>query len=205
VDQSAREKVEDNVVLTTVDDNEDSDGSSSSSPVRIKTEPSPEPDGEPTNVLTRETSISAPSPDVPIKQEPSDNADPAQRTTPPSTSLDWLDCKHHFYLAKPATSTTSQVVIPQSSKSTVTEALQGRSVLEYPTIYVLLQPPNGLPPGFMLEEDYLKTLPKNDPTIKPEPGEAEASRPNSVQTRVQTEERLDPNAILNMLKRDVTA
>lgn len=63
----------------------------------------------------------------------------------------------HFYLHRPQTSSKCPVLIPLSPSETLAEALHGRLVLEFPTLYVLRQRPGELPTDrFMLEDEYLK-------------------------------------------------
>ncbi len=61
----------------------------------------------------------------------------------------------HYYLLKPHTSTSSYVLIPIPPTDTLLTCLRDRVVLEFPTIYVLSEPPTALPGGFVLEETYL--------------------------------------------------
>lgn len=66
------------------------------------------------------------------------------------------DGRYRFFLLKPRTSSSRLVLIPITSTATIGECLYGRTVLEFPTIYVFPNSTQQLPKEFMLEEDYLK-------------------------------------------------
>lgn len=66
----------------------------------------------------------------------------------------------YFYLHRPQTSTKQPVVVPLPPNMSLTAALRNRTVLEFPTIYVLPDSPGTLlaekeTPNFILEEKYL--------------------------------------------------
>lgn len=65
----------------------------------------------------------------------------------------------YFYLHRPHTGTKQTVLIPISPSSPLKDILRGRTVSEFPTIYILPQSPQDLSrPGhekFLLEEEYL--------------------------------------------------
>ncbi|KAL2862189.1 zinc finger HIT domain-containing protein [Aspergillus lucknowensis] len=67
-----------------------------------------------------------------------------------------------FYLHRPRTATKQPVLSPLAVDTTLTDALRGRVVLEFPTIYVLQKPleedrPEEEKSKFMLEGEYLRT------------------------------------------------
>ncbi|OAX77996.1 hypothetical protein ACJ72_07698, partial [Emergomyces africanus] len=65
--------------------------------------------------------------------------------------------KYHIYLHRPRSRCRVPVLIPLADSVTITDALRGRTVLEFPTFYVLPWPAGELPADkFMLEEAYLK-------------------------------------------------
>jgi hypothetical protein len=66
------------------------------------------------------------------------------------------DGKHRFFLLKPRTSSSRHVLIPLDTNATLGECLNGRTVLEFPTIYVFPDSVQQLPEDFMMEEEYLK-------------------------------------------------
>ncbi|EAT85773.2 hypothetical protein SNOG_07122 [Parastagonospora nodorum SN15] len=65
------------------------------------------------------------------------------------------DGEHMYFLAKPRTTSSRSVLIPLDSNATLGECLNGRTVLEFPTIYVFPSSME-LSDEFMLEQDYLK-------------------------------------------------
>jgi hypothetical protein len=112
-----------------------------------------------------------------------------------------------FYLLKTGTTSSSKVVIPLDLGTSLTHCLQDRTVLEYPTIFVLPNAPDSLPDGFILEEDYNMIRKGEEAELK------EALRslgPSRQQQTMQPEPRdtlpshTDAQRILDMLKRDVT-
>jgi hypothetical protein len=66
------------------------------------------------------------------------------------------DGQYQYYLLKPRTSSSRRVLIPLNSNATLGDCLQGRTLLEFPTIYAFPPDIQQLPEGFMLEEDYQK-------------------------------------------------
>lgn len=108
-----------------------------------------------------------------------------------------------FYLLKAATTSTYRVLIPLDSKATLTTSLQHQSLLEYPTIYVLNSKTGALPPGFKLEQDYIKTAPRR-PQVDTLPSSERSSRSDDVNDRHESQTgAVDAESILEMLKRDV--
>ncbi|PMD18740.1 hypothetical protein NA56DRAFT_647630 [Hyaloscypha hepaticicola] len=68
---------------------------------------------------------------------------------------------YHLYLHRPLTpSSFPKVLVPLDPNKCLTDLLKGREVLEFPTIYVLDCPPEGLPEKFMLEMQYLAAIGK---------------------------------------------
>lgn len=72
-----------------------------------------------------------------------------------SAGVDVLQQPYHFFLHKPRTSSTRPVLIPITPSSSLRDILRGRTVLEFPTIYVFTSPS---PPSesFILEAAYLE-------------------------------------------------
>jgi hypothetical protein len=116
-----------------------------------------------------------------------------------------MDSQQYFYLLRPATASASRVLIPCDANTTLTDALQSRTIQEYPTIYVLRQPSSALPTGFMSEKEYLNSLStaKERTRLKTEYSEA-TSHDQTDPSKRGGNGRLDANAILDMLRRDVT-
>ncbi|KAF2761696.1 hypothetical protein EJ05DRAFT_507336 [Pseudovirgaria hyperparasitica] len=113
------------------------------------------------------------------------------------------DKHHHFYLHRPHTFGTDTILIPLDRTSTLHTLLASRTILEYPTIYALLQPPDALPSGYVLESDYLQQLEK----VRREADEMFAGaedRGAQVDGSVrEAEEVVDERRLLDVLRRDV--
>lgn len=62
----------------------------------------------------------------------------------------------HFYLHRPLTSSKIKVLVPVPRGLTFKELLKGKTLLEFPTIYVRFDPPESIPEPFMLEQTYLE-------------------------------------------------
>lgn len=67
-----------------------------------------------------------------------------------------LPTEYHFFLLKPRTSCSQRVLIPLAQSATLKESLTGRTVLDFPTIYVFNRSSPRSSDEFILEEDYLK-------------------------------------------------
>ena len=126
-------------------------------------------------------------------------------TVPPKKEDE--DPEDYFYLLKHSTSPRGKVLIPLDGASTLTKALQGQIVQEYPTIYVLHEPPDTLPSGFVPADKYLSAneahkgaegARRDTDASAPAPGSSLAEQTGGGRD-------LDANAILKMLKRDVRA
>ncbi|THW39964.1 hypothetical protein D6D21_07071 [Aureobasidium pullulans] len=97
-----------------------------------------------------------------------------QQQPPPSQDGSSTPDIAHFYLHKPHTSSTSTVLIPIASDTTLTHALRHKDVLEFPTIYVFntnesshSQNPaiEAAPAGTIVKEDETSQLPKGFITL----------------------------------------
>nr|POE72009.1 hypothetical protein CFP56_11885 [Quercus suber] len=118
----------------------------------------------------------------------------------------------HFYLLQPNTATSTRVLHPLSSSDTLTHALRHRVVQEYPTLYVLPQAPEALPSEFMLASAYQATHHDSGQSLQQHgvpPAGPGPRKPPRGDEATQKEEaggdaELDPQAVLEMLRRDVT-
>lgn len=133
----------------------------------------------------------------------------ASRISPHIQELDTYERdNHHFYLRQHSTAGSSVVVHPVDPDSTLTEALQCQTVQEYPTIFVLREPPDRLPDGYIAAEDYRAKL-QGIGKEQQVPGASNLRHPAQTSSRrtntPQVEGELDAKAILDMLKRDVRA
>lgn len=119
------------------------------------------------------------------------------------------DGEPRFFLVKPRTSSSRHVLIPLNSTATLGECLNGRTVLEFPTIYVFPTSVEQLPAEFMLEEDYLKQEGEeqkelNELISELDPEILKQLRHDGQQPRNRTarEEEVDSSEILDVLKKD---
>lgn len=121
---------------------------------------------------------------------------------------EFLSSEYCFFLLRPRTSSTRHVLIPVSPNTTLNECLRGRTVLEFPTIYVFSGSLPQLSEDFILEEEYVKKEAEDEkelaefmkdvkseavPATKKEGGHDKAS------------EELDSKRILDVLKQDLGA
>jgi hypothetical protein len=122
------------------------------------------------------------------------------------------DGQYRFFLLKPRTSMSRHVLIPLTSTATLGECLYGRTVLEFPTIYVFPHSIQPLPQEFMLEEDYMKQegeeqkefsdlIKELDPDILRRLRYDDSRDDN----RTVSAEVVDDKAILDVLKKDFGA
>jgi len=114
-----------------------------------------------------------------------------------------------FFLVKPRTTSSRHVLIPLAPTATLGECLVGRTVLEFPTIYVFPGSVEQLPEEFMLEQDYLKQEGEEqkefDALIKElDPEVLKRLKDDGQQHghRMGNEERVDDKEILDVLKKD---
>lgn len=132
------------------------------------------------------------------------SAEHADAVQPPTGTSEQHE--HHFYLLKTSTGASAKVLIPLDAATTLTGALKGQTVQEYPTVYVLRQPSDSLPDGFVHMKDY-------QPSTGRKGVGASTSGSSGRDTAVASErteangagDQLDSKAILDMLKRDVRA
>lgn len=62
----------------------------------------------------------------------------------------------HFYLYRPNTTADLKCLIPIEPGTSIRDVLSGKTVLEFPTIYVRPESPEHLPTPFISEEEYLQ-------------------------------------------------
>lgn len=116
---------------------------------------------------------------------------------------------HRFFLVMPRTNSSRTVLIPLNPTATLDACLAGRTVVEFPTIYVFTCSDEPSPAEFMFEEDYLKQegeeqkefdqlISELDPKILRRLKDDEQFSRN----RTVNEEKLDDKEILDVLKKD---
>lgn len=131
---------------------------------------------------------------------------------PPSPDLHGgIAPKQAFYLLRPRTSCTRTVLIPLSPNATLADSLRGRTVLEFPTIYMF--PEATTPPDdvFMMEDAYVQQerdeqaeLENALKAVDPETLRA-LEKSEGGADKGEEEGDIDGNKILDVLKRDLGA
>lgn len=113
----------------------------------------------------------------------------------------------YFYLHRPRTATRQPVLIPLAPSTDLTTALRGHTVLEFPSIYVLPDSPEGLltekRSEFLLEEDYLRT---EKPVLEQEAGEVlpgQEGLDNSSSANSVDLGQVDEKKVLEVLEQDL--
>jgi len=164
------------------------------------------------------------------REGPSDSASAGDHIDPKGTSQETIRVKgpsnHHssasipgsdpepaplrysFFLLKPRTSSTHHVLIPLDPNATLGDCLNGRTVLEYPTIYVFSSTTVPPPTQYMLESEYIKQEAEDEKefddfmkTVDPQKLRALDDKSNCG----IAEEQLDSDKILDVLKQDIGA
>lgn len=116
--------------------------------------------------------------------------------------------RYNFYLLKPRTSSTRQILIPLDENATLADCIRGCTVLEFPTIYAF--PVSQSPPSeeFMLEHEYLieesNQQKEFESMVKGMSPEALHALKGSSDENEKSEQ-IDSNAILDVLKQDLGA
>lgn len=121
--------------------------------------------------------------------------------------------RYRYFLLRPRTSSSRHVLIPLDDPSrTLGEALHGRTVLEFPTVYVFPASTNDLAPEFMLEEEYMQQegeeqkefdqlIHELDPEILQRLKEDDAT--NYKGRQKNEDDEVDSKKILDVLKQDL--
>jgi hypothetical protein len=142
------------------------------------------------------------TPEVPVTEQKEQGEQVADAEVTKST--------YYFFLHKPRTTSTRPVLIRITPSSTLHDALRGRTVLEFPTIYVFTSPAPP-PEGFTLEAAYLEQEKQEQQELEEalksvQPGTLPG--PHDEGTGQQGEsgaDEFDSKRILDVLKRDLGA
>ncbi|KAE8378136.1 hypothetical protein BDV26DRAFT_197396 [Aspergillus bertholletiae] len=141
-----------------------------------------------------------------VLPNPESETKPAQISEDQPTQLPDMVTSHrdlYFYLHRPRTGTKQPVLVPLSPTATLTSALRSRTVLEFPTIYILPNSPDDLSSEeenakFLLEKDYLRTQPKGDIDVE------ETSETDGEQLTGSVDiANLDEKKVLEVLQKDL--
>ena len=115
----------------------------------------------------------------------------------------------HFYLHRPLSTSSSRILIPLSPSATLRYSLSNQTVLEFPTIHVLHEPPSALPPGMQLERDYLRHARQMVKELDEELNDFSGEGYNFADSEGAPPENdgvgFDESKVLETLKRDVAA
>lgn len=148
-----------------------------------------------------------------IQEDPSNKGPPTDSSSSdgPSSSPQSIEAPHphrdvYFYLHRPHTGTKQTVLIPVSPSSPLRDILRGRTVSEFPTIYILPQSPQELSQSghekFLLEEEYLAhASPTGDGPDKADDSRSEDGEKDGLDNLVN----IDENKVLEVLKKDLAA
>ncbi|KAI5282912.1 hypothetical protein KEM54_002478 [Ascosphaera aggregata] len=95
-----------------------------------------------------------------IKAPATEPFTPVNEQLSPGQSCSTSSAEYFVYLHRPRTISKVPVLIPLSPKQTLRESLRNKTVLEFPTIYVLRLPPEKLQENndYILEKDYVKRI-----------------------------------------------
>ncbi|KAI9753401.1 MAG: hypothetical protein M4579_005173 [Chaenotheca gracillima] len=117
------------------------------------------------------------------RESPEATATTTSKPSSPPPSPPSSQPQLYFYLHRVQTPSRTRVLIhlDQPTEVTLSTVLRDKVVLEYPTIYILPNPPDALPEGFQAEEEFLKVKPVSRGDL------GEGTRLNALD--VETEER----------------
>jgi hypothetical protein len=124
----------------------------------------------------------------------------------------------YYYLVKPRTSGPEKVLIPLSPSDTFLTCLQGQTVIEFPTVQVLLTASDALPAGFITEEQYrarytkeaheMDQLIQEEGTVEPDvdgpPDNLMKSRSSDISNTPDVGAVPNPSILLATLERDIS-
>lgn len=94
--------------------------------------------------------------DGPPQRSPIQEDGTEKEPQPPKSAEEQLLDGMHFYLHNPQTSSKFRCLVPLSASDTIRAALDGRTVLEYPTVYVKNESPEELEEPFISQDEYQK-------------------------------------------------
>lgn len=116
--------------------------------------------------------------------------------------------QYSFYLVRPRTSSNRPVLVLLEPAATLGECLRGRTVLEFPTIYVFPVSTTPPPEKFMLEAEYLQQEGEEQKEFEEllkhvSPETLRALKEDQDTKDNNASEALDGNKILDVLKQDI--
>lgn len=132
----------------------------------------------------------------------------ARHDEPPAQPLG--DEHHGFYLLRPRASSSRRVLVPLAPSTTLSDVLHGRTVLEFPTIYVFPSAMAQLPDEFILEDEYVKQEGEEQRELDEllrdlDPEILRRLKEDGERGEERREEEVDSKKILDVLKQDLGA
>jgi hypothetical protein len=115
----------------------------------------------------------------------------------------------YFYLHRPRTTTKKPVLIPLSPSASLTTALRGHTVLEFPTIYALPDSTATLlaeteTSPFLLEAEYLRTMGTPEAGVNQLPQEVSEVDDETIGDLKSVDLRnVDENEVMEVLQQDL--
>ncbi|EFW18296.1 hypothetical protein D8B26_005108 [Coccidioides posadasii str. Silveira] len=110
----------------------------------------------------------------------------------------------HLYLHRPRTRANIPVLVPLPASVTLSEALRGRKVLEFPTLYALSLPPDQLAGGeYMLEADYLAQYGAEEKMAEEQGNSDGQGVGQYMADEAQKLENVDESKVLEVLNKDL--
>ena len=106
----------------------------------------------------------------------------------------------NFYLHCPNTPSTVKSLIPINPNTTIADVVKERLLLEFPTIFILYDPPEMLPEPFILEADYAKQY-GDEAALIPSTDEANGTTEKQHQVASQIDER----KLMEVLQKDLVS
>ncbi|KAK5955472.1 hypothetical protein OHC33_003110 [Knufia fluminis] len=137
-----------------------------------------------------------------LQTKPTKENEARKELTTSSSADEQLLNGMHFYLHNPQTSSKFKCLIPLPTGNTIRAALEGQTVLEYPTVYVKNESPEELKDPFISQDEYQKRHGDDIPiNLAPplEDGEIEDPTESSLPVDVI------PEKVLEVLAQDLAA
>jgi hypothetical protein len=106
----------------------------------------------------------------------------------------------NFYLHCPNTPSAIKSLIPINPNATIADVVKERLLLEFPTIFILYDPPEMLPEPFILEADYAKRY-DDQAALIPSTGETDGTTEKQEQATSQVDER----RLMEVLQKDLVS
>lgn len=164
--------------------------------------------GDPVTTVVEEADTKQPSsPNKDSTKEPADDSTEQTDKVPNQTITPHRGL--YFYLHRPRTTTKKPVLAPLLQSSTLNAVLRNRTVLEFPTIYALLESAETLfsdkdNSKFISEEEYLRTAGPDEIGQSSTASDDDGAAGNKVLASSSVNlQDVDENLVLEVLKKDL--